>query len=121
MSESAVSKKLNKGGSRLMAFGNEFKRAAGMVTNPRIPLYLKLLLPLGAALYWFWPMDLLPGLPIDDVAVLLIAIRLFLSLGEKFLLGDDNATVVDATAQPEAPQESPAATPIVDTTWQTVD
>lgn len=129
MSESAVNNKLNKGGSRLLAFGNDFKRAAGMVINPRIPLYLKLLLPLGAALYWFWPMDLLPGLPIDDVAVLLIALRLFLSLGEKYLPGNDDVTVVDGTAQPvvpaetlqEIPRESPLAASIVDATWQTAD
>lgn len=116
MSESVVNNKLNRGGSRLLAFGNEFKRAAGMFTNPRVPLYLKLLLPVGAALYWFWPMDLLPGIPIDDVAVLLIALRLFLSLGERFLQGNSEA---GAATEGDAPASGD--TQVVDGTWQAVE
>lgn len=70
---------------RLLNLAGDFKRSLGMLKNPRVPLYLKLLLPLGAALYWIWPIDLMPGLPIDDIAVLLIALRTFVALGEAAL------------------------------------
>ncbi len=119
MSNSTLNNKFGKGGSRLLAFGNDFKRAAGMITNPRVPLYLKLLLPLGAALYWFWPMDLIPGLPIDDIAVLLIAVRLFISMGEKFLLGGDDADEAGAPAASDTPIVD--VEPVADGTWQTVE
>ena len=113
MPQSNMNAKLGRTGSRLAGLTSEFKRALGLVTNPRVPLYLKLLLPVGALAYWFWPVDLLPGIPIDDVAVLLIALRIFLSLADK-ALGGDAGDVVDS-----APTDSGATT--VDGTWQTVE
>jgi len=119
--------KLGRTGSRLAGLTGEFKRALGMVTNPRVPLYLKLLLPAGALAYWFWPMDLLPGLPIDDVAVLLIALRVFLSLADKALGGAQDETaegavvdgaIVDPVAADPADFNS---TVLVDGTWQKVE
>ena len=38
----------------------------------------KYLLPVFALLYWVWPIDLLPFLPIDDIAVATLAAYLFL-------------------------------------------
>jgi uncharacterized membrane protein YkvA (DUF1232 family) len=112
--------KLGRTGSRLAGLTGEFKRALGMVTNPRVPLYLKLLLPVGALAYWFWPVDLLPGLPIDDVAVLLIALRVFLSLADKALGGNG--------AQQETVDGAPVDSTVafdggttVDGTWQKVE
>ena len=119
MNQSGMQNKLGRTGSRLAGLTGEFKRALGMVTNPRVPMYLKLLLPVGALAYWFWPVDLLPGLPIDDVAVLLIALRIFLSLADKALGG--------GSAQDESVQNADDPTvafdngTTVDGTWQTVD
>ncbi len=119
MSQSGMQNKLGRAGSRLAGLTGEFKRALGMVTNPRVPLYLKLLLPVGALAYWFWPVDLLPGLPIDDVAVLLIALRVFLSLADKALGGGgaQDDSVENASDSTVAFDNSP----IVDGTWQKVD
>lgn len=114
MSDSGMNAKLGRTGSRLAGLTGEFKRALGMITNPRVPLYLKLLLPAGALAYWFWPVDLLPGLPIDDVAVLLIALRVFLSLADK-ALGRSGAEPTDGGAS-----DADSAT-TVDGTWQTVE
>ena len=38
----------------------------------------KYLLPLFALVYWVWPIDLLPFIPIDDIAVATVAAYLFL-------------------------------------------
>lgn len=117
MSQANMQNKFGRTGARLAGLTGEFKRALGMVTNPRVPLYLKMLLPVGALAYWFWPVDLLPGLPIDDVAVLLIALRVFLSLADKALGGDG---VAEASVASEGDSTIVDST-IVDGTWQKVD
>ncbi|MGL4648479.1 MAG: hypothetical protein ACRC1H_03650, partial [Caldilineaceae bacterium] len=40
------------------------KRSWALLFNRRVPLILKLVLPLGALVYWFIPVDLIPMLPI---------------------------------------------------------
>ena len=117
MAQSSFSSKLGRTGGRLAALGGEFKRALGLVTNPRVPMYLKLLLPVGALAYWFWPVDLLPGLPIDDVAVLLIALRVFLSLADKALGGTGDMGAEGSGDSSGARDNSTT----VDGTWKTVD
>jgi uncharacterized membrane protein YkvA (DUF1232 family) len=91
---------------------NDFSKSMRLVGDRRVPLVLKLILPLGAMVYWFVPIDLIPGLPIDDIAVLLLAMRLFVSLGE-------SAVQKAADASSEDSQKSNG--PVVDTTWQVMD
>lgn len=120
MARSSFSAKLGRTGGRLAALGGEFKRALGLVTNPRVPLYLKLLLPVGALAYWFWPLDMLPGLPIDDVAVLLIALRVFLSLADKALGGTGDINDPASGSASDSGNTNSGST-VVDGTWQKVD
>ncbi|MGQ9555802.1 MAG: YkvA family protein [Anaerolineae bacterium] len=56
-----------------------------LLRDPRVPETLKLLVPALAFVYLLWPMDILSDLvplfgQLDDVAILLLAFRLFQSL-----------------------------------------
>jgi uncharacterized membrane protein YkvA (DUF1232 family) len=89
---------------------NDGARAAQLAVDSRVPFYLKLLLPLGALIYWVVPLDLIPGLPLDDVVVVLAAVRVFVMMAETSI------AKVSANADTMAGDE-----PAVDTTWQVVD
>ncbi len=90
---------------------DDARRAFGLLFNGRVPAALKLLLPLGALIYWLIPVDLMPILPIDDIAVVLLAMRLFVTLGERAtgLSAGDEAAEFGGAGQ------------TVDTTWRVVD
>ncbi|MHB0874422.1 MAG: YkvA family protein [Anaerolineae bacterium] len=56
-----------------------------LIVDPRVPEALKLLLPAAAVVYLLWPVDILTDIipivgQVDDVAVLLLALRFFESL-----------------------------------------
>lgn len=91
---------------------NDFARAGKLMLHPRVPMAMKVLFPLGALAYWVIPTDLLPILPIDDIAVVLIALRTFVWLGESAARGE--------LAGSEENKES-ASGQVVDTTWRVVD
>lgn len=93
---------------------NEIVAAGRLFVDPRVPLYLKTILPIAALIYWVWPFDLMPGLPFDDVAVVVGAIYLFVHLGSKYV-NQQQAGAADAQAQ--APKDGP----VVDTTWRVVE
>ncbi len=62
-----------------------FQLAYRLFLDPRVSLAYKLLLPLAAALYFILPIDFLPDVvpflgQLDDVAVLLLLVRLFIML-----------------------------------------
>lgn len=91
---------------------NDAQRTWQLLFNRRVPLHLKMLLPLGAVVYWFMPVDLIPGLPIDDIAILLLAMRLFVTLGAQA------AGHFDGSAGGAANGDAAST---VDTTWHVVD
>jgi uncharacterized membrane protein YkvA (DUF1232 family) len=104
-------------GWRPADFANDFARASRLFVDRRVPFLLKLLLPLAALVYWVFPLDLIPGLPFDDIAVVLLAMRMFVTLGE-------NAITKSAApwSDGDAPGDNPSGdTPVVDTTWRVVD
>lgn len=90
----------------------DFARAGQLLRHPRVPLSMKLLFPLGALAYWVIPTDLLPILPVDDIVVVLIALRTFVWLGEKAVGGATGAGENENAANPNQ---------VVDTTWRVVD
>ena len=91
---------------------NEMLMAGRLVFDSRVPASLKLMLPAAALLYWIWPIDLLPGLPFDDIAVLVIALHFFVKLANEAL----------DKQQPQGPQSTqPDDGTVVDTTWRVVD
>ena len=55
--------------------------------DQRVPLLVKLL-PLFAAAYLASPLDLLPGIPLDDIAFALLALSLMVKLTPKYVLED---------------------------------
>ncbi len=88
-----------------------------LLWDPRVPGMLKLMLPVLALVYFISPLDLLPGLPFDDIAVLLVAARLFVALSPR-------ASVDDAFSgrRPAAPPRTrPDDADVIDTTWRVVD
>ena len=51
-----------------------------LLLDPAVPGLLKIVLPVAALVYWISPLDIIPGMPFDDIAILLLAARLFVSL-----------------------------------------
>ncbi len=58
-----------------------------LLLDPRVPLLIKLL-PLLVAVYLASPIDLLPGIPLDDIALALLALVLMVKLTPKHVLED---------------------------------
>ena len=92
----------------------DLRRIWQLLRDPSVPGW-KWLLPIGALVYWLSPVDLIPLLPFDDIAVVIVAISMLLQMASR----NERATTTD-------PQGQSGATPnnkeqIVDTTWQVVD
>ncbi|MNE10763.1 hypothetical protein D3C76_31960 [compost metagenome] len=70
--------------SRLWSFrhwGYIFRRVPRLLRSRRIPLLDKLLLVVPALVYWVIP-DVLPFIPIDDIAVTMLLMNWFVSRAE---------------------------------------
>lgn len=91
-------------------------RAGQLIFDSRVPMSLKLMLPAAAAIYWIWPIDLMPGLPFDDVAVLFGAMALFVKLA---------TDTIERQQRQQSPGQSSgqgtADDTVVDTTWKIVE
>ncbi len=87
-------------------------RAGQLLFDARVPLSLKLMLPVAALLYWIWPIDLIPGLPIDDIAILIGATALFIKLA---------TDTIDRQQRQQSSGQSPVDDSVVDTTWKVVE
>lgn len=92
----------------------DLQRIWQVLSDPTIPGW-KWLLPIGAFIYWFWPIDLIPGLPFDDIAVVIFAISMLLQMASR-------------NSQPGAPTDNGQASAAqatndktIDTTWRVVD
>lgn len=89
-----------------------------LLRDPAVPGMMKLLLPGLALLYMLWPIDLLPMLPFDDIAVALLAMRMFVSMAprdsvERAVYGDDAAARGPVRREPL--RNDPE---VIDTTWR---
>ena len=111
------------GAGKNVTSGNVFEQmmqAGRLVFDSRVPFNLKLMLPIAAALYWLWPLDLMPGLPFDDVAVMFVALTFFVQLANQAINKQGEQS------QASAAQGGTNATPkandgVVDTTWRVVE
>ncbi|MCB0075346.1 MAG: hypothetical protein KDE20_28010 [Caldilineaceae bacterium] len=89
--------------------------------NPQVPAALKILLPVAALVYWVSPIDLLPGIVFDDIALLIIALKMFISLAPPEARdATQGAWSGNRTAQPNGSQR-PDDRDVVDTTWKVVE
>ena len=77
---------------RLRRSWRELKLTWRLVRDRRVAWYLKLI-PLAAAAYVIWPLDLIPGFLVflglvDDVAIALLGLGLFRSLVPGWLVAE---------------------------------
>ena len=91
----------------------DLRRIWQLLRDPSVPGW-KWLLPIGALVYWLSPVDLIPLLPFDDIAVVIVAISMLLQMATR----NERATTTDPQGQSGA---TPNKEQIVDTTWQVVD
>lgn len=68
------------GGWSLRDILRDIMVAGRLLLDPQVSLLLKLMLPVLALAYWISPVDLLPGLPFDDFAVIMVAARIFVNM-----------------------------------------
>ena len=77
---------------------DQFQLAWRLLTDPRVPITLKVMIPALVALYTFSPIDLIPdfllGLgQLDDLGVLLAALALFARLAPKAVVDEHRAAM----------------------------
>jgi uncharacterized membrane protein YkvA (DUF1232 family) len=85
-----------------------------LLRDPAVPGW-KWLLPIGAVAYWFWPIDLIPFLPFDDIAVVVVAISMMLQMAARYSQTTPNAHPGQASAAGNPRDKE------IDTTWRVVD
>ncbi|SDC20278.1 hypothetical protein SAMN02799630_00786 [Paenibacillus sp. UNCCL117] len=66
----------------LREWGHVFRRIIPLMLSSRVPLGEKLLFALPALIYWIAP-DLLPFMPIDDIAFTLLLMNGFTNRAER--------------------------------------
>ncbi len=107
----------NSGSIGMNAMLNQLLNAGQLLFDRRVPLTLKLLLPVAALVYWISPVDFMPFLPFDDIAVVAAAIFFFTQFG--------NQAVKDFDRQQGQGGQSGAAQStegeVVDTTWRVIE
>lgn len=96
---------------------NALASAVRLLFDRRVPFGLKLVLPVAAMVYWVWPIDLLPGLPFDDIAVLALALTLFVNLAERAISAPRQSS---ANTQ-QTDERDRSHDDVVDTTWRVLD
>ena len=104
-----------------------------LLWDPSVPGLLKMVLPFMALAYWVWPIDLIPGVPLDDIAVLMLVARLFVALAPKDSVnrafnGDAAPFTNSYGANPGNPSNAaktesprPGDGEVIDTTWRIVE
>lgn len=97
-------------------FLQQAARSIQLLFDARVPGSLKLMLPAAALLYWVWPIDLIPGLPIDDIAVLIGAMALFSKLAAEAIERQQRQSEPTSSSQSDARHET-----VVDTTWKVIE
>lgn len=91
----------------------DLQRIWQLLRDPNVPGW-KWLLPIGAIAYWFWPVDIMPFLPFDDIAVVILAISMLLQMAAR-----TEQAAAGSKGQPHAAPNNKEQ--IVDTTWRVVD
>jgi uncharacterized membrane protein YkvA (DUF1232 family) len=94
-----------------------------LLMDPSVPGLLKLALPVMALAYLVSPIDLIPLMPLDDIAVLMLAARLFVALAPRDSV---NRAFNGDAAPPRSDNSRPGASrqesgEVIDTTWRVVE
>ena len=91
-----------------------------LLWDPSVPSLLKLFLPALTLVYLLSPLDLIPFMPFDDIAVALIAARLFVALSPRESVDrafGGGSPASSATPNARRSDEGDA----IDTTWRVLD
>lgn len=88
-----------------------------LIWDPSVPVLLKIFIPFLAFLYFVWPIDLMPGLPFDDIGVMLLAARLFVRLAAQGRGPNSEPGHADRKTGGTTQDDSD----VIDTTWQVID
>lgn len=94
-----------------------------LLWDPSVPGLLKMALPFMALAYWISPIDLIPMMPLDDIVVMMLAARLFISLAPRdsvnraFNGGDAPSRAATGNAAGSRRDEGE----VIDTTWRVVE
>jgi uncharacterized membrane protein YkvA (DUF1232 family) len=108
---------LRTGGWSLTGLLRDGLLAWRLLRDPSVPGLLKMLLPGLAFLYMLWPIDLMPMLPFDDIAIALLATRLFVSLAPR----ESVERAVYGNSPPPRAKPAQAKDPdVIDTTWRVI-
>ncbi|NJN82681.1 MAG: hypothetical protein HC802_10690 [Caldilineaceae bacterium] len=114
------------GGWSLGSIMRDMVAAWRLLWDPRVPGALKIILPLFAIGYWLSPIDLLPGLPFDDVALMILALRLFVQLAPAdavngaFNGANRSGYSTSSRSEPDQTYADDAHN-TVDTTWRVIN
>lgn len=78
-----------------------------LMTDPRVAVMTKVLVPLAGFLYFISPIDFLPDfIPIlgqlDEVAILLLLVRLFIALAPQDVVAEYKTAMGHGTGQPKS-------------------
>lgn len=92
----------------------DLQRIWQLLRDPSVPGW-KWLLPIGAIVYWLSPVDLIPLLPFDDIAVVILAISMLLQMASR----NEQATSANPQGKPGSTATNKEQ--IVDTTWRVID
>lgn len=93
-----------------------------LLWDPSVPGLLKLALPFMALAYLISPLDLIPLMPLDDIAVLMLAARLFVALAPRDSVNrafNGGAAPAGQRPHPNAPRQDDGD--VIDTTWRVVE
>jgi uncharacterized membrane protein YkvA (DUF1232 family) len=93
-----------------------------LLWDPSVPGLLKLALPFMALAYLISPLDLIPLMPLDDIAVLMVAARLFVALAPRESVNrafNGGAAPAGQRPHPNAPRQDDGD--VIDTTWRVVE
>jgi uncharacterized membrane protein YkvA (DUF1232 family) len=98
-----------------------------LLWDPSVPGLLKFALPFMALAYLISPIDLMPLMPFDDIAVLMLAARLFVALAPRESV---NRAFNGGAATPYNSSSSGTSRPnpsrpdegeVIETTWRVVE
>jgi uncharacterized membrane protein YkvA (DUF1232 family) len=93
-----------------------------LIIDPSVPGLLKLALPFMALAYLISPIDLIPLMPLDDIAVLMLAARLFVALAPRDAVDrafHGGAAPNRNAAGPKSPAQDEGE--VIDTTWRVIE
>ena len=110
------------------AFMRDLIVAWRLLWDPGVPGLLKLAIPFLAMLYFIWPLDLMPGLPFDDIGIMLLAARLFVRMAPQDRVYKAYPGSGPASSGPDFDGDSGRNgkagyddDDVIDTTWQVVN